>query len=104
METKLQFLLPVQAACASLCAFGLATVYFTLLDEFGFPQEETGTAVGIVSAIGFLPDIFVTPIAGYFLDSYEGQQAYRLLMLTVAIIGMAGLLATRLLMHFTRVR
>merc|ERR1712032_851395 len=84
----------VQVACASSFVFGLTSVYFTLLDEAALPQEHTGAVVGIVCTLGFLPDIFVGPLAGLILDSYPGDKGYRLLMFGVACVGLVGLLAT----------
>ncbi len=36
-----------------------------------------GTTVGICSVIGFLPDVFVYPIIGYWLDTLPAAEAYR---------------------------
>jgi nitrate/nitrite transporter NarK len=97
MQAGHEFWLSVQASCASAFSFGLAAVYFTLLDDIGLRQEESGAAVGILSSIGFLPDIYVTPMAGYLLDQFSGERGYRLLMAVIATFGIVGLLATGLL-------
>ncbi len=66
-------------------------IYFAIIGECGIPLRLTGTAIGIVSVIGFTPDIFVSPVCGALLDRYEGAQGYRyifIMMLAVAVIGL----------------
>ena len=91
--------LPVEVAVTSSFAFGVDAIYFSLLDEIGLPKEETGAAVGMASLIGYSPDIFFNPFAGHILDHYKGQQGYSMVMAFVANVGIAGLIATRLLTH-----
>jgi hypothetical protein len=53
----------------------------------------TGTAVGVVSTIGFLPDIFAYPLVGWFVDGFgatAGYQRYFTLLACLALTG-AGL-------------
>ena len=51
-------------ALASLAVFAMRGIYFALLEEGGVPVAVTGTAAGIVSAVGFTPDIFM-PLLGW---------------------------------------
>lgn len=52
--------------------FGLRGVYFALLEETGTPPDRTGTAVGLISVVGFTPEIFFGPISGRILDHAPG--------------------------------
>jgi len=76
----------------SVCGvFAVRAIYFALLHEGRVPQRYTGTAVGLISVIGFTPDIFFAPIAGRILDAapgIAGHQNYFLLLTTIAIVGM----------------
>lgn len=80
--------------------FALRGVYFALLEENRVPHHLTGAAVGLISVIGFTPDIFFQPIAGRLLDATPGiggHQHYFILLAGIAIIGFitAMLLARR---------
>ena len=55
---------------SALLVFGLRGVYFTLLSETRMPMSHTGFLVGLISVIGFTPDIFFAPIAGRLLDYF----------------------------------
>jgi Na+/melibiose symporter-like transporter len=57
--------------------------------ENGIDRALTGTAVGIVSVIGYLPDIFISPFMGYILENNPGPSGqyylFRYLGLFMAI-------------------
>lgn len=90
-------LLPVMiinVALTSMAVFALRGIYFALLEEGGIPMAVTGTAAGVVSTIGFTPDIFMPLLGGMLLDSFPGASGYRLFFLSVAGICFIGLMAT----------
>ena len=78
--------------------FALRGVYFALLEENKTPAYFTGAVTGMVSFIGFTPEIFFAPITGRILDAAPGivgHQNYFLFLTAVAAIGIivvAGLL------------
>ena len=77
-------------------------MYFALLEENKTPKQITGAAVGMISLIGFTPEIFFHPIMGRILDANPGivgHQNYFLFMVGVAAL---GLLATLLLTWLRR--
>ncbi len=76
-----------------LCAFALRGIYFALLDEGGIPLAVTGTAAGVVSTIGYTPDIFMPVLGGFMRDNFPGADGYRYFFLTTAGICTVGLLA-----------
>ena len=83
------------------CVFGLRGIYFALLGASQVPHHLTGAAVGLISLVGYTPDIFFAPIAGRLLDATPGlggHQHYFILLAGTAIIGTttAVLLARRL--------
>jgi nitrate/nitrite transporter NarK len=93
-------LLPVMianVAVASLAIFAMRGIYFALLEEGGIPVVVTGTAAGIISVVGFTPDIFMPLLGGVLLDRFPGPDGYRYFFLTVAGICLIGLGATLLL-------
>lgn len=87
----------VNVAIASLAIFAMRGIYFALLEEGGIPLSVTGTAAGIVSVVGFTPDIFMPLLGGVLLDRFPGQEGYRIFFFTVAGICVVGLVATLIL-------
>ena len=56
----------MQVFAISTMIFCLRGIYYALLEECQLPKRLTGTAVGIVSVIGYTPDIFL-PLLVWFL-------------------------------------
>lgn len=52
-------------------------LYFACPGEARTPTFIMGTTVGICSVIGFLPDVFVYPVVGYWQDTLPPAEAYR---------------------------
>jgi nitrate/nitrite transporter NarK len=78
--------------------YSLRGLYFSLTGELKMPIALTGTIVGLASFIGYLPDIFVYPLFGNFLDTYEGNQGYvymYALLCGLAVIGLFIILLVR---------
>ncbi|MGB5336247.1 MAG: MFS transporter [Woeseiaceae bacterium] len=71
--------------------FGLRGVYFALLEENRTPAYFTGAATGMVSFVGYTPEIFFAPITGRILDANPGivgHQNYFLFLAGVMLIGL----------------
>jgi hypothetical protein len=86
-------LMLVNVAIAAIGIFALRGIYFALLEEGGVPLAVTGTAGGVVSAIGFTPDVFMPMIGGVLLDNYPGATGYQYLYLSTAGMCVVGLIA-----------
>ena len=74
-----------------LLVYGIRGIYFSLLGEIRTPAHLTGTTAGVVSVLGFTPDIFFYPLAGRILDAapgVEGHLNYFTLLAGVAALGL----------------
>jgi len=74
--------------------YALRGVYFALFEEIKVPVHITGTTVGIVSLIGFAPDIFFNSIAGRILDNFPEEKGYQYFFLLLAIFSILGLISS----------
>lgn len=81
-------------AATVAAAFGLRGVYFAILEQLRVPAALTGTAVGLVSVVGFAPDIFLGPVTGWLLDHNPGAGGHRQVFLLFAALSGLGLLAS----------
>lgn len=80
------------AACVAIyfAMYSNFGIYFSLLSEGGIPLEFSGVAIGVVSTLGYLPEIFAPLAAGRTLDVYPGVQGYHIYfggMIILAIVG-----------------
>lgn len=71
--------------------YALRGLYFGLLEQTRVPDSLTGAAVGLISVVGYTPDIFFYPIAGRLLDASPGLAGHQNSFLFLAGIAIAGL-------------
>ncbi len=71
--------------------YAMRGLYFAIMNEGGLPVSATGMAVGIVSVIGYTPDVFMGPIMGYFLDGFPGIKGHQYLFGFCGILCLIGL-------------
>ncbi|HIC54009.1 MAG TPA: MFS transporter [Gemmatimonadetes bacterium] len=86
----------------SVGVYALRGVYFALLAEGAVPLAFTGSAVGVVSLIGFTPDVFMGPLMGVLLDNSPGALGHQHVFTSVAVFGVLGLVATIAFRRITR--
>ena len=87
MRTALMIVSCVILYFAMYSNFG---IYMSLLSEGGVPLEISGVAIGLVSTLGYLPEVISPMLAGRTLDAYEGVQGYYMYfyyMIACAVIG-----------------
>ena len=86
----------VTIVCASLGIFALRGLYYAIMEEGQVPLSYTGSAVGLVSVIGYTPDVFMGPLMGHLLDSAPGATGHCHVFLVVMAFSVAGLVASLL--------
>jgi len=79
--------------------FGLRGLYFALFQEARVPVVVTGTAVGLVSVLGFTPDIFVSYLGGILLDRSPGLAGHQHFFFMLAGFSALGVVASYTLMR-----
>ncbi|RMA58663.1 MFS transporter [Ulvibacter antarcticus] len=95
--TELLFFLALIITATGVYAF--RTLYFAAMKEGNIPLAVTGTAVGLMSLIGYTPDIFAGPAIGYLLDNHPGEPGHQHVFIMLAIFSFVGLIAT-LRLHY----
>lgn len=84
-----------QVLLTAAAVFALRAVYFALLQELRIPLTRTGTVVGIVSFVGFLPDTFAHLLSGVIVDASAGAAAgYQLYFAYLAGVAAVGWFVT----------
>lgn len=78
--------------------FALRGIYFAMLEESQLPRHLTGTAVGVISFVGYTPEIFMPILGGIVIDRWDGGiTGYQVLfgfLVAMSAIGIA--IASRL--------
>lgn len=80
-----------------LSLFMIRGIYFAVIDEINIPLAISGTAMGFVSLIGFLPESYVYTLFGGWMDKYPGIGGYQHIFVYMIIVTIAGFIAAGLL-------
>jgi nitrate/nitrite transporter NarK len=86
------FLLTI--VCSSMGIFALRGLYFAIMREGKVPLAYTGATVGLVSMIGYTPDVFMGPLMGYLLDQSPGALGHQHVFWVVTGFAVLGLIAS----------
>jgi MFS family permease len=60
----------------SAMAYAIRAIYFAVFGEFKISDTLIGTATGIVSLVGFMPDFFFGIATGYLIDEFPGALGF----------------------------
>jgi hypothetical protein len=81
--------------------YAVRCLYFAGLEEADIPLAYTGTAVGVISVLGYTPDIFMGPLIGVLLDTHPGPLGFQFVFGVLTALSLIGLLSTLLLSNHT---
>lgn len=70
--------------------YAVRALYFSVMQSGKIPLLYTGTAVGLISLIGYTPDIFAGPVMGYLLDSAPGAKGHQHVFWMLAVFYFIG--------------
>lgn len=57
--------------------YAARSLYFAVMEKGKIPLIYTGTAVGLISLIGYTPDIFTGAAMGYLLENSKGMEGHQ---------------------------
>ena len=77
-----------------VAVYALRGIYFSLIEEAKLDKRITGGAVGLISVLGFTPDIFFAAVTGRILDANPGVVGFQHYFLLLAAICAAGMVFT----------
>ena len=77
-----------------LAIVSLRAVYFSLIEPVGVSSNRLGVCIGIISLVGFTPDIFFHSLTGRILDANPGIVGHQNFYLATMILSAIGLLTS----------
>ena len=70
--------------------YAVRSLYFAVMENGQIPLAVTGTAVGLISIVGYTPDIFAGPLIGMLLENSPGIQGHQHVFWLLAGFSMIG--------------
>ena len=71
--------------------YAIRGLYFSILKDGKIPYILSGSAIGLISIVGYSPDIFATPLYGYILDNYPGIRGHQYVYLILFLSSLTGI-------------
>ena len=71
--------------------YAIRGLYFSILKDGKIPYILSGSAIGLISIVGYSPDIFATPLYGYILDNYPGIRGHQYVYLILFLSSLIGI-------------
>lgn len=70
--------------------YAARSLYFAVMEKGKIPLILTGTTVGLISLIGYTPDIFAGPAMGYLLENSPGAKGHQHVFWMLALFSFIG--------------
>ncbi|MBL7859580.1 MAG: MFS transporter [Cyclobacteriaceae bacterium] len=70
--------------------YAARSLYFAVMENGQIPLILTGTTVGLISLIGYTPDIFAGPAMGYLLENSPGAKGHQHVFWLLALFSFIG--------------
>ncbi len=96
-DINFTWMLLINVLLTCIAIFGLRSLYFAIFEETKLSLAVTGSAVGLVSVIGFTPDVFVLYVAGLLIDGSPGLEGHQHFFMFLGAFALLGLLASIIL-------
>ena len=87
-STVLLFFLSILVAAIGI--YAARSLYFAVMASGRIPLVLTGTAVGLISLVGYTPDIFAGPAMGFLLDRSPGELGHQHVFWMLAVFSALG--------------
>ena len=73
--------------------YAIRGIYWATLDSCGISVRIKGLAIGVISLIGYSPDIYLPWINGVLLERYPGKPGYSIYFGGIVLFGLLGTLS-----------
>ena len=103
IKPEMNFIFFLSLVILAVGTYSIRALYFAVLKEANIAFALTGTAVGIISVVGYSPDIFAGPIMGYLLDKNPGIIGHQYVYFMLVIFSVIGLIASIRFARLTKI-
>jgi nitrate/nitrite transporter NarK len=84
------------------CAFCIKALYFSTIGDVKMPKHLAGAASGVISLVGYTPDMFIYLVIGAIMTSMGNAFGYRLNFILMTIFSVIGFICCLVLMRMIK--
>lgn len=82
--------------------YALRGIYYATMGEAGIPFALTGTATGIISVIGYLPDSYMNVMLGGFMDKHPGAAGFKYVFGSIIVFAIIGIVMAVIIYNISK--
>ena len=91
IKVSMNMLFIISLIIVATGTYAIRGLYFSILKDGKIPYILSGSAIGLISIVGYSPDIFATPLYGYILDNYPGIRGHQFVYLILFLSSLVGI-------------
>lgn len=85
-----------------IAVFCMRGIYFAPVGQSNVPKSMVGTAIGVISVIGFFPDVYMNALVGTLMDAFPGARGYQYAFFVMLGFAAVGLIASLVLIRMLK--
>lgn len=98
-------ILGILVMLVGLTSYALRGLYWSFLDDLNLEPKILGIAIGLISFIGYLPDILIPKLTSPIFSLYnDGPEAYKIYFIVSVIIAVIGVVITLIFSKFVNMK
>ena len=94
INSEMNFIFFLSLIIVAVGTYAARALYYAIFQEGNIPIGIMGTTVGVISVIGYTPDIFASPVMGYLLDNFPGALGHQYVFSMLVVFSLLGLIAS----------
>ncbi len=76
-----------------ILTYAVRGIFWSTLESCSIPDKIKGLAIGLISLVGYSPDIYLPLLNGMLLDNFPGRVGYTIYFSGISLTGVLGALA-----------
>lgn len=96
------WLIVINFVIFGLCLYSIKALYFSTIDEVLIPKKLAGTASGVISLVGYAPEIFLYTLSGKIVDNATGLNGFRTCFTIMVVLSVIGFVVAMALLKLNK--
>lgn len=85
------------------CYYSIKALFFSTMDDVNIPKHLAGSASGVISLVGYAPEIFIYVLIGQIIDTHtDSNLGYQIAFIAMAVTAAVGILCSVLLLRIIK--
>jgi hypothetical protein len=76
-----------------ILTYAVRGIYWATLDSCEVPDRIKGLAIGVISLVGYSPDIYLPLLNAALLERFPGREGYVIYFVGLSLMGFVGAFA-----------